>query len=50
MLYQTNQDVYSRFRVSFGAWNVLALLMDKVEYLALQQLNRYSYRVGITRT
>ena len=41
--------VTNRFQVSFGVWNVLALLLPQAELLRLQALNKYAYDVNISR-
>ena len=44
-----NKASYSRFIVSFGAWNELLELLGHLEFLLLQALNRYAYKTGIRR-
>ena len=41
--------ISDRFQVSFGVWNVLALLLSPAELLRLQALNKYAYDVNISR-
>ena len=42
-------SVYSRLEKSFGAWNMLASMLDAEDFLRLQALNRFAYRVSISR-
>ena len=42
-------SVYSRFEKSFGGWNMLAAMLHAEEFLRLQALNRFAYRVSISR-
>ena len=44
-----NREVAEQFKVSFGAWNVLAQLLEPYELLELQALSRYTYDVSISR-
>ena len=43
------KDVTDRLRVSFGFMSTLALLLDQIEFLKLQSLNRYAYNVSVSR-
>ena len=43
------EDVYGRFKVSFGAWTLLASMMSPIEFLQLQALCTYCYNVSISR-
>ena len=41
--------VYERFKCSFGAWNGLACFLRTIQFLKLQALCKYTYRVSISR-
>ena len=45
----SGSDVHERFKVSFGVWDMLAVLLEPVELLALQSLCCFTYDVGISR-
>ena len=47
-IHQVN-DVYDRFRVSYGAWTALCLMLEPIEFLELQLLCRYAYNTSISR-
>ena len=42
-------QVRERFKFSFGGWCVLASLLKPLEFLLLQGLSKYQYRVGVSR-
>ena len=42
-------DKYWRFMRSYGSWNEIRLLVDPLEFLKLQALNRYNYSTGVPR-
>ena len=42
-------EVAERFKVSYGAWNVLKLFLGPADTMRLQGMSRYSYNVSISR-
>ena len=45
----SGQNVYHRFKVSFGAWNCMAKFMEKINLLRLQALCSFMYEIQISR-
>ena len=43
------QNVYNRFKVSFGVWNCLARFMENLQLLKLQALCSFMYEIQISR-
>ena len=41
--------LYESFRFSYGAWTWLAKFLEPIEFLVLQQLCRYTYKISISR-
>ena len=46
---ESRAEVIERFKLSFGAWNVLKLFLGYAGTVRLQGLNRYAYDVQISR-
>ena len=46
---ETRPEVYARFKHSYGAWNVLALMLSQFEFVKMQALNKFCYQVSISR-
>ena len=46
---QSQNTVEQRFLTSYGAWTVLMFMLDQIEFLQLQALCRFTYKVGISR-
>ena len=42
-------SVYERFKCSFGAWDGLACFLRSIQFLKLQALCKYTYRVSVSR-
>ena len=38
-----------RFQFSFGAWTELAAMLEQIEFMQLQALNKRAYNVNISR-
>ena len=43
------KEVTDRLHVSFGFMSTLAQLLDAIDFLTLQRLNRYAYNVSVSR-
>ena len=41
--------VHVRFQFSFGAWTELAAMLEQIEFMQLQALNKRAYNVNISR-
>lgn len=44
-----SKEVAERFKTSYGGWTHLAEMLEMVEFLKLQALNRYAYGTSISR-
>ena len=42
-------SVYAHFKFSFGAWSILSLFLEPVDFMRLQALSNYCYRTSISR-
>ena len=42
-------SVYERFKCSYGGWNGLAMFLRPIQFLKMQALCKYTYRVSISR-
>ena len=43
------EDIYLRFRYSYGAWSVLAMMLGPLEFVQMQALCQYTYKTSISR-